>query len=130
MLGLPPSPADPKREALSTLLHASEAEVVERLLRTIAIPPEARARIDATARRLVAEVRERRTGGGGLDAFLQEYDLSSREGVVLMCLAEALLRIPDADDRRPADPRQDRRGRLGRASRQSDRCSSTPRPGR
>src|SRR5688572_27428354 len=96
MLGLPPSPADPKREALSKLLHASEAEVVERLLRTIAIAPEARARIDAAARRLVAEVRKRRTGGGGLDAFLQEFDLSSREGVVLMCLAEALLRIPDA----------------------------------
>jgi RHH-type proline utilization regulon transcriptional repressor/proline dehydrogenase/delta 1-pyrroline-5-carboxylate dehydrogenase len=33
---------------------------------------------------------------GGIDAFLATYDLSSREGVVLMCLAEALLRIPDA----------------------------------
>jgi RHH-type transcriptional regulator, proline utilization regulon repressor / proline dehydrogenase / delta 1-pyrroline-5-carboxylate dehydrogenase len=96
MLGIPPSPADPKREALSALLHASEADIVERLLRTISVTPEARARIDAMARRLVAEVRKRRTGGGGLDAFLQEFDLSSREGVVLMCLAEALLRIPDA----------------------------------
>src|SRR5690606_23610355 len=34
--------------------------------------------------------------GGGVDAFMQEYSLSSEEGVVLMCLAEALLRIPDA----------------------------------
>src|SRR5688572_19875843 len=96
MLGLPPTPADPKRAALSKLLHAPETEVVEQLLRTLSVTPEARARIDVTARRLVAEVRKRRTGGGGLDAFLQEFDLSSREGVVLMCLAEALLRIPDA----------------------------------
>ena len=34
---------------------------------------------------------------GGIDAFLQQYDLSSEEGVLLMCIAEALLRIPDAD---------------------------------
>jgi RHH-type proline utilization regulon transcriptional repressor/proline dehydrogenase/delta 1-pyrroline-5-carboxylate dehydrogenase len=96
MLGLPPTPADPKREALPELLHASEADVVERLLRALSVTPETRARIDASARRLVAGVRKQRTGGGGLDAFLQEFDLSSREGVVLMCLAEALLRIPDA----------------------------------
>src|SRR5690606_17762469 len=42
---------------------------------------------------------------GGLDAFIHEYDLSSREGVALMCLAEALLRIPDPEtaDRLIAD---------------------------
>ncbi len=43
------------------------------------------------------KVRAARLGQGGLDAFLHEYELSSREGVVLMCLAEALLRIPDAE---------------------------------
>ena len=46
---------------------------------------------------LVQTVRDRRLKTGGIDAFLTTYDLSSREGVVLMCLAEALLRIPDAD---------------------------------
>src|SRR5690606_2227131 len=40
--------------------------------------------------------RRERVGLGGLDAFLHEFELSSREGVVLMCLAEALLRVPDA----------------------------------
>ena len=49
------------------------------------------------ARQLVAAVRAGRTKQGGIDAFMQEYSLSSEEGVVLMCLAEALLRIPDAD---------------------------------
>src|SRR3546814_15461577 len=54
-------------------------------------------RIGVRARALVKALRERRVGQGGLDAFLHEYELSSREGVVLMCLAEALLRIPDAE---------------------------------
>jgi RHH-type proline utilization regulon transcriptional repressor/proline dehydrogenase/delta 1-pyrroline-5-carboxylate dehydrogenase len=46
---------------------------------------------------LVNAVREQSKAQGGLDAFMHEYDLSSDEGVMLMCLAEALLRIPDAD---------------------------------
>ena len=45
----------------------------------------------------MSAVRARRAEQGLLDAFMQEYDLSSEEGVVLMCLAEALLRIPDDD---------------------------------
>jgi len=40
---------------------------------------------------------ERRKKQGGLDAFLHEYDLSSEEGIALMCLAEALLRHPDSE---------------------------------
>jgi RHH-type proline utilization regulon transcriptional repressor/proline dehydrogenase/delta 1-pyrroline-5-carboxylate dehydrogenase len=55
-----------------------------------------RGTIDALARRLVEAVRAKPHGQGGLDAFLQEYALSTKEGVVLMCLAEALLRIPDS----------------------------------
>ncbi|RUO62899.1 L-proline dehydrogenase /delta-1-pyrroline-5-carboxylate dehydrogenase [Pseudidiomarina planktonica] len=45
--------------------------------------------------KLVEQVRAR-AGGGGVDAFLQEYSLDTQEGIMLMCLAEALLRIPDA----------------------------------
>ena len=69
------------------------------------------------ARRLVAAVRRERLGKGGIDAFLHEYALSSQEGVALMCLAEALLRIPDADtvDRLIRDKLA--RGRLGAPSR-------------
>ena len=51
----------------------------------------------AQAEQLVHAVRAERVAAGGVDAFLREYDLSSHEGVVLMCLAEALLRIPDAE---------------------------------
>src|SRR5437764_4175007 len=61
------------------------------------MPLEARERIAATARRLVDTVRRERLGKGGSDAFLHEYALSSPEGVALLCLAEALLRVPDAE---------------------------------
>ena len=58
-----------------------------------------------SAARLVESVRRERAAKSGLDAFLRKYDLSSQEGVILMCLAEALLRIPDDDtaDRLIAD---------------------------
>ena len=64
----------------------------------------AEARLDAAdggavrkrAMDLVAHVRANRRHAGGIDAFMQQYDLSSQEGVAIMCLAEALLRIPDS----------------------------------
>src|SRR5689334_2876759 len=61
--------------------------------------------VAARALALVQAVRSARSGGGALDAFLREYSLASREGVILMCLAEALLRIPDGEtaDRLIAD---------------------------
>jgi RHH-type transcriptional regulator, proline utilization regulon repressor / proline dehydrogenase / delta 1-pyrroline-5-carboxylate dehydrogenase len=63
------------------------------------------AEVQATARRLVEAVRRAPAAKTGLDAFLRQYDLSSQEGVILMCLAEALLRIPDDEtaDRLIAD---------------------------
>ncbi|MCY7294278.1 bifunctional proline dehydrogenase/L-glutamate gamma-semialdehyde dehydrogenase PutA [Alteromonas sp. a30] len=45
---------------------------------------------------LINRVREETNGGDSIDKFLQEYSLDTQEGIVLMCLAEALLRIPDA----------------------------------
>lgn len=54
------------------------------------------AAVQARGLALVQAVRSARPTGSGLDAFLREYHLASPEGVILMCLAEALLRIPDA----------------------------------
>src|SRR5450432_1987266 len=90
-------PAEPLRARLRTAYRADETEVVEQLLKAAELPPETLDRIAQRARDLVQKVRGARLGQGGLDAFLHEYELSSREGVVLMCLAEALLRIPDAE---------------------------------
>lgn len=51
--------------------------------------------IQHTAKKLVQAVRAKRLGAGTIDAFMYQYSLSSDEGIALMCLAEALLRIPD-----------------------------------
>ena len=61
------------------------------------LAPAQSAHVRVLAASLVEEVRAARREQSGLDAFLQQYDLSSKEGVLLLCLAEALLRIPDAD---------------------------------
>ena len=75
---------------------APERELVSELAETADTGPSARAKIQETAADLVRAVRRHAANEGGLDAFMQQYDLSSQEGVLLMCIAEALLRIPDA----------------------------------
>ncbi|MBL8697747.1 MAG: bifunctional proline dehydrogenase/L-glutamate gamma-semialdehyde dehydrogenase PutA [Alphaproteobacteria bacterium] len=87
----------PARQRLATALAASETDIIEALLPRAAADPATKSRIDRRAQALVATVRAKGNKSVGIEAFLQEFSLSSREGVVLMCLAEALLRIPDAD---------------------------------
>src|ERR1043165_8739841 len=66
------------------------------LLAQAARADDAEARIDARATRLVAAIRAESGGLGGIEDFLREYSLSTKEGLALMVLAEALLRVPDA----------------------------------
>jgi RHH-type proline utilization regulon transcriptional repressor/proline dehydrogenase/delta 1-pyrroline-5-carboxylate dehydrogenase len=82
-----------------------EQKLVNELLKIADAGEVTRAGIRDIATELVAAVRSNKAREGGIDAFLQQYDLSSEEGVLLMCIAEALLRIPDADtaDRLIAD---------------------------
>jgi RHH-type proline utilization regulon transcriptional repressor/proline dehydrogenase/delta 1-pyrroline-5-carboxylate dehydrogenase len=63
----------------------------------IALDDAARERINTRAMELVSKVRANSDERSSMAAFMLEYDLSSEEGIVLMCLAEALLRIPDVD---------------------------------
>ncbi len=92
-----PPPRSASRAALCAAHTHDEATSVEALITAASLDERQRRRIEARARELVRAARERaRRRGGGLEAFLREYDLSSQEGVILMCLAEALLRIPDA----------------------------------
>lgn len=78
--------------------YLRDEEALVRELTEAADPGEGgREKIQNTAAQLVRAVRKSRSGEGGIEAFLQQYDLSSEEGVLLMCVAEALLRIPDAD---------------------------------
>jgi RHH-type transcriptional regulator, proline utilization regulon repressor / proline dehydrogenase / delta 1-pyrroline-5-carboxylate dehydrogenase len=93
----PPSVPDALRQAVRANYRIDENPAVARILAAAQHDEATTARIAATARRLVLEARRQRHGKGGIDAFLNEFALSSREGIALMCLAEALLRIPDAD---------------------------------
>ncbi len=58
--------------------------------------PAAEHRVDARARTLVEAIRAKAGGLGGIEDFLHAYSLSTKEGLALMVLAEALLRVPDA----------------------------------
>jgi RHH-type proline utilization regulon transcriptional repressor/proline dehydrogenase/delta 1-pyrroline-5-carboxylate dehydrogenase len=97
MIFATPFTPDPARAALNAQYRADEAASVLALLDRAELPRESWQRVEDRARQLVEAVRAARQREGGIDAFLQEYRLDTAEGVVLLCLAEALLRIPDAD---------------------------------
>ena len=71
--------------------------IASALLATAARSNDAETRIDARAARLVKAIRARTGGLGGVEDFLHAYALSTKEGLALMVLAEALLRVPDAE---------------------------------
>jgi RHH-type proline utilization regulon transcriptional repressor/proline dehydrogenase/delta 1-pyrroline-5-carboxylate dehydrogenase len=88
--------SDPLRTEIINLYHADEATVVDSLLSNLSFWDDNL--IESVRKRsykLVEEVRASQNKIGGISAFMHHYDLSSEEGILLMCLAEALLRIPD-----------------------------------
>lgn len=95
-VGTFPEP-EPLRAAIEAAMLADEDDTIERLLAEADLGEAARRRISAAAGNLVERIRARGPASGGIDALMHEYDLSNQEGVVLMCLAEALLRVPDAE---------------------------------
>lgn len=92
-----PVESNPLRDAITRAYHMDETICVDQLLQEATLPQASLDNIAKTATKLVAEVRKQRINQGGLDAFLYQYDLASSEGIALMCMAEALLRIPDTD---------------------------------
>ena len=87
--------SEPLRRAIRCQYRLDEAEVVKELLPIAELGVAAKARVWQRARRWVVGIRAARAGRGGVDELLNEFSLSTQEGVVLMCLAEALLRVPD-----------------------------------
>ena len=83
-------------ETINQSYLADEAEIVEQLMALARTPANTNESILSSATEIVTTIRNANRDVGGLPAFLQHYDLSSNEGIVLMCLAEALLRIPDS----------------------------------
>jgi RHH-type proline utilization regulon transcriptional repressor/proline dehydrogenase/delta 1-pyrroline-5-carboxylate dehydrogenase len=88
----------PLRAAVVAACRRPEPDCIAPLLDLARMPPDAARRVSALARRLVGNLR-RHARRGGVEGLIHEYALSSEEGVALMCLAEALLRIPDAPTR-------------------------------
>jgi RHH-type proline utilization regulon transcriptional repressor/proline dehydrogenase/delta 1-pyrroline-5-carboxylate dehydrogenase len=89
----------PLRRRIAEAYRADETETVRALLAEARLEPAALAATQAYATRLAEAVRRERSQAGGVDALMLEFSLDSREGVALMCVAEALLRIPDASTR-------------------------------
>lgn len=74
----------------------SDEAIARTLLASATLPPDREVRIDAEATMLIDAIRAKTGGFGGVEELLREYSLSTREGLALMVLAEALLRVPDA----------------------------------
>ncbi|MEO6973559.1 MAG: trifunctional transcriptional regulator/proline dehydrogenase/L-glutamate gamma-semialdehyde dehydrogenase [Rhodoferax sp.] len=90
------------RDAITSAYRLPEPEAVAALLRQADMPVADQDEIHALARRIAQTLRDRKAASGRagmVQGLLQEFALSSQEGVALMCLAEALLRIPDAATR-------------------------------
>lgn len=83
------------RQAITNAYRMDETLCVNELLSQINLSEKEVTTIKDRACQLVIGTRERQKKQKGLNSFLHEYDLSSEEGIALMCLAEALLRIPD-----------------------------------
>jgi RHH-type proline utilization regulon transcriptional repressor/proline dehydrogenase/delta 1-pyrroline-5-carboxylate dehydrogenase len=81
--------------AINDVYRASEPAVVLPLAGQARLAAEVRARIARVAKVLAETMRQAAHSGGGIEHFLQQYRISSAEGIVLLCLAEAFLRIPD-----------------------------------
>ena len=91
---LPPA-AEPTRARITAAWSRDETEAVDELLAQASLPPAERELVLARAAELVARVRSKASDQSAVESFMRQYDLSSEEGVLLMCVAEALLRIPD-----------------------------------
>ena len=87
----------PLRNKIRDFYHISDDAAIDELLPMVTVSNRQKSRAWERARELVLAIRKEQIGQGGIDALLNEFSLSSEEGVVLMCLAEALLRVPDDD---------------------------------
>ena len=89
--------SDALRQAIADAYLADEETVATERMAQAKLTPAEGGAIQALARELAGRIRSEGARRGGVDAFTQEYALSTEEGVALMCLAEALLRVPDAE---------------------------------
>ena len=127
----PLPPASPLRAAIRARCRIDEAEAVAGILAAPRPGRDARPDRRQSARAWSPRCAANASAKAGIDAFLHEYTLSSPGGRGADVPRRGAAAHARRGDRRPADPRQDRRRRIGSAiSASPDRSSSTPRPGR
>jgi RHH-type proline utilization regulon transcriptional repressor/proline dehydrogenase/delta 1-pyrroline-5-carboxylate dehydrogenase len=80
---------------LPAYLYADETKTVDALLKNLSWPKQRANAVEDRAAKLVQRIRDEKAPAGQLETFLQEYSLTTDEGIALMTMAEALLRIPD-----------------------------------
>jgi len=95
--GIESSAPNPRLRAITGAWLRDEREHVASLLAELGDDPVEYVAVQTTATALVEQVRRKAQDQGAIEAFMRQYDLSSEEGVLLMCVAEALLRIPDQE---------------------------------
>ena len=91
------NPICPLRQKIRDFYRIDEDQAVDHILPQAEVNMRARSRAWERARKMVLQIRREQERHGGVDALLNEFSLSTAEGIVLMCLAEALLRVPDKD---------------------------------
>ena len=89
-------PSDPDGDAIRAVFLADEATTLRALASRAGANAASKEAVAAQATAWIEGVRARQSGSAGIERFLTEYGLGTHEGVLLMCIAEALLRIPDA----------------------------------
>src|SRR4051812_27939408 len=111
------------RKDIRRLLRAPEPEVLAPLLRDAALGAQSRGRVEKRALAMLVELRAAQSKGW-VNQFLQEYRLNPQEGVALLSLAEAFLRVPDPEtaDSLIAD-------KLGNADWRGPKGKTAPPPG-
>ena len=87
---------DELRHSIRLNTHTDEDQCVQALIQQSTLSESQRTAISQRAADLITQCRNNKAQRSLLDAFLQEFGLSNQEGIALMCMAEALLRIPDA----------------------------------
>ena len=90
------SPDSSPLPSLDAPFAPDDAAIAARLLADARLSRAQEAQIDRTAARLIEAIRANDDPLGGIEDLLREYSLSTKEGLALMVLAEALLRVPDA----------------------------------
>ncbi len=93
---MPLLPQRPDGAAIRAAFLVDETACLVTLLPLASLSDDAAARVSGRAAQWVESVRAHHASSAGMESFLHQYDLSTQEGVLLMCVAEALLRIPDS----------------------------------